>query len=162
MHWYVKLALLVAVLLVALGGGAYFMARMDMSSGSFPDYDAAVMAGAIGPGKWLPSALPASSRQIQEAHDIDTNEIWFKLSYSDWALERIEGCQPVSKTEVNVPSEERAARFPAFVRAAREAIVNDEHLVFRACVGSDFSYFLAIQPVEEVAYGWSLGDSATR
>lgn len=49
---------------------------MDTMKASYPDYQSAINAGAVGEGRWVPAFLPQSARDIQEQHDIDTNEVW--------------------------------------------------------------------------------------
>jgi hypothetical protein len=51
---------------------AYFATHADAKS-----------AGALGPGKWLPSFLPTSATEIREEHDIDTSESWVTFNVAE-------------------------------------------------------------------------------
>ena len=50
----------------------------DMNSNVYADRSAAERDGAIRRG-WIPKNIPPSSRDISEAHNLDTNESWITL-----------------------------------------------------------------------------------
>jgi hypothetical protein len=48
---------------------------LDVVTESYATLDEAVAAGAVERG-WIPAGLPASTREIREAHDLDTSRRW--------------------------------------------------------------------------------------
>lgn len=48
---------------------------LDVVTESYATLDEAVAAGAVERG-WVPEGLPASTREIREAHDLDTSRRW--------------------------------------------------------------------------------------
>lgn len=55
----------------------------------YETYDAAHQAGAMDEGRWIPSFLPRSSRNIVETHDIDTNQLEITFEYTPGDLGRL-------------------------------------------------------------------------
>jgi hypothetical protein len=49
---------------------------------SFATREAAVSAGALGPGRYLPSFIPPSAHAIADEHNLDTNHGRFQFSHS--------------------------------------------------------------------------------
>lgn len=70
----------VALFLVPL----LFSACSDRQEATFLDVKAARAAGAVARG-WVPIDLPESATELQELHDLDTNEVWgtFRLPPTD-------------------------------------------------------------------------------
>lgn len=67
----------VVVVVVSLAG----FALDDTFESSFKDYEEMAASGIFEVG-WLPPYLPKSSVNIQEVHDIDTNEVSAVFSYN--------------------------------------------------------------------------------
>jgi hypothetical protein len=94
---------LVLLTLLALIGlfavGLFWMARLENPSSSFQTYDELEASGLIQRG-WLPDYLPRSATEIEESHDIDTNEgsAYFRYRVGDTARAD-EGCQLLHKTK---------------------------------------------------------------
>lgn len=55
----------------------------------YETYEAARRAGAMDQGRWIPSFLPQSSRNIVETHDIDTNQLEITFEYDPGDLGRL-------------------------------------------------------------------------
>jgi hypothetical protein len=68
---------------------------LDVVTESYATLDEAVAAGAVERG-WIPAGLPASTREIREAHDLDTSRRWglFNFEPSDaGALRAVVGAE---------------------------------------------------------------------
>lgn len=88
------------LLLLALSTSGCFWERPESSYSSFAD---AKLKGAIDKG-WIPAWLPASTTDIRELHDIDTNEsmLAFNLDPKQgWPLP--DHCQSVTYGETSPP-----------------------------------------------------------
>jgi hypothetical protein len=67
-----------ALLLVLVVASSRYLER---PRSSFATYAEAEAAGMFKAG-WLPSYLPKSATNIEERHDIDTNNVWASFSYA--------------------------------------------------------------------------------
>jgi hypothetical protein len=84
----ISVAILAVLGLVVIRGcvlieepGKYYSSRQDV-----------VADDAIGRG-WVPPWLPSSAHEINEAHNVDTNEVWMKFKLGPSELNAIEACQ---------------------------------------------------------------------
>ncbi len=86
MRWYLAagLGILVGAVLVALGFMLFHVACLayERPVTHFANLTEARDAGAIERG-WIPSFMPASSEEIREVHDIDTNAQWMRFRVAD-------------------------------------------------------------------------------
>lgn len=95
---------LTAVLMVSTVAGATacsgVFGPVDVLHSRYANAQEAIEAGAIARG-WLPSQLPASSVDIVEVHNIDTNEIWFKFGTDERdASLFVAGCERDAKARL--------------------------------------------------------------
>lgn len=80
----------------------------DVVHGRFADYSAAKDMQALQNG-WLPARIPLSATNIEEAHNIDSGEMWIRFSYGERGFkEFIEHC--VEGASVSFPESRRSAR----------------------------------------------------
>lgn len=89
---------------------------MEISSAEYENTNDAVAKNAIGKSKWLPTWLPKDAVDIQEAHDVDTNESWLVFHPTSGRLELPKSCSPIVKPEMT--DERTMRRFPKFSREA--------------------------------------------
>lgn len=77
---------------------AQYMSYQERPRSFFATYADAKAAGMFSKG-WLPSYLPRSAKNINEGHDLDTNEVWasFEFDVSDIASVESE-CRLVVET----------------------------------------------------------------
>jgi hypothetical protein len=66
----------------------------DRTSQSFSDYEELKRRGAL-QGGWFPDWLPDSSYDIEEAHDIDTNQSMLSAKYNQSFFAPPAPCEPV-------------------------------------------------------------------
>ncbi|MDQ0704756.1 hypothetical protein QF043_003548 [Pseudomonas sp. W3I7] len=128
--------------------------RLDISSSRYETYAAALDAGAIGPGRWLPSQLPASAVGIRETHDIDTNEVWF--SYASASNRPPEECSELLADQLRLPRTRWVYEVEEFFRGLKDVQASGR-ASFHSCHGAGYDYYLVIDPERNLAYGWSLG-----
>lgn len=147
-----------AAVAIAIGIGlVYVIVAGEMSSTSYSSYEVAATDGAFGPGKWLPAIIPSSARNIEEAHDIDTNEMWFAFEFVNWSPAGDRNCKPISKADMELPPANRTDRFPKFARTGRDVVAAGQQVELFTCSGPGFDFYIAVSG--RMAYGWSLGDS---
>ena len=89
---------------------------MEISSAKYANTNAALAKNAIGESKWLPAWLPKDAVDIQEAHDVDTNESWLVFHPTSGRLELPKSCSHTVKPEMTEARTMR--RFPKFSREA--------------------------------------------
>lgn len=75
MRWLPLMSCCLIALLVACGNN-------DVVTESYATLDEATSAQAIERG-WVPRGLPAGSREIREAHDLDSNRRWGLLNFPE-------------------------------------------------------------------------------
>ena len=114
---------LVALLLLALG--------CNHPSSRYPTLLAAEEQGAISRG-WIPDFLPPSSREIVEAHDLDTNEVWgrFEFAAHDLGpfLDRIRALEVDMVGDERIRAPRGAAWWPPELR---DVVFRDSSLRFK-------------------------------
>ena len=92
--------LLVVLALIGLFAvGLFSITHFENRSSSFQTYEELRASGLIERG-WLPDYLPRSATEIEESHDIDTNEgsAYFKYKVGD-TTRADEGCQLIQQTK---------------------------------------------------------------
>lgn len=149
------------ILYVLLGLIGVFVAVMglyksEVSSTSYTSYDDAMSKGAIGVYKWLPSIIPKSAYQINESHDVDSNEVWFTFRFNDQFGSLPDGCSRTNRDAITIRSPRGWDRFPNFVRKARADVIKQSVHLYK-CHGESFHYFFAIDEEANSAIGWSNG-----
>lgn len=77
--------------------------RIEMAESVYPDARAAISAGAIQRG-WIPAFLPSSAKEINEKHNLDTNEVWLRFSMDPNERSSIEkSCRQIQPAEIILP-----------------------------------------------------------
>ena len=91
--------LVVLALIGLFGLGLFGVAHFENPGSSFQTYEQLQASGLIERG-WLPDHLPKSATQIEESHDIDTNEgsAYFKYQVGD-TTRADQGCQLIQQTD---------------------------------------------------------------
>ncbi len=90
--WHMIAAL--AVIVVAVAGSCRYL---EQPRSRFATYTEAESAGMFEAG-WLPSYLPRSSTDIDESHDIDTNDVWASFKYAPGDTKTIQdNCKVLAK-----------------------------------------------------------------
>ena len=70
-------------------------AHLETPTSRYESYAAAEEAGAMLEGKWIPSFLPRSSRNIVETHNVNTNKQLITFDYAPEDLGALETeCEP--------------------------------------------------------------------
>lgn len=149
----ISYALLVAAIVIAAILGLY---KNEVSSTSYASYDEAMSKGAIGIYKWLPSIIPKSAYEINESHDVDSNEVWFALRFDDQFGLLPDSCFRANRDSIVIRSPRGWDRFPDFVRKARSDVIKESVHLYR-CHGESYQFFLAIDEADNRAIGWSNG-----
>lgn len=145
--------LLPVVAIVAAVLGLY---SCEVSSISYASYEEAKSRGAIGAYKWLPSIIPKSARGIQESHDVDSNEVWFTFVFDGDFEPPSATCSGVNRNSVTMRPPRRWDRFPKFVQEARSEVFQPSMIWF-ACQGESYHFFLAVDRTRNRVIGWSNG-----
>jgi hypothetical protein len=73
-------ALSVFALVGVVAIGLFALAHFENPSSSFRTYEELKASGLMERG-WVPAHLPTSATEIEESHDIDTNEGWMSFRY---------------------------------------------------------------------------------
>jgi hypothetical protein len=146
---------LVGLLFVAVAA-ALGLYSCEVSSTSYATYEKAESNGAIGQYKWLPSDIPTTAKEIQESHDVDSNEVWFTFAYEGVFEPSADTCNTVERGSVQIRQPKRWDRFPGFVKQARIDAVG-LGMVWFSCRGESFTYFLAVDRPGRRIIGWSNG-----
>jgi len=129
----------------------------EVTSISYDTYEDAKSAEAFGAYKWLPSLIPTTARNIQESHDVDSNEVWFMFSFEKNFEPPFETCSSTDRNSVVMRKPKGWDRFPKFVRDARSQVIQPGKALF-ACQGESYQYFLSIDRKAGLAIGWSVVD----
>jgi len=135
--------------------------RAEVSAVRYQDRSAAELAGALGPGKWLPTEVPLSAVSIEEAHDSDTNEVWFTYAVADVSTPVPSGCVAVTSDEAKVPDFDRAVRIAPFAGRIQH-LWGASGVGFYRCNGDSYDYDLVFDKESKQAWAWSLGDTAEK
>jgi len=121
----VKIASLAVLIGFALVGmfavGLFVFAHFQHPSSHFKTYEDLRDSGLIDKG-WVPEYLPRSATDIEELHDIDTNQAWasFKYRAGDTAAAD-KGCQVLHQT-----NEGRKYLCPPFERQTAILVLNTD------------------------------------
>jgi hypothetical protein len=93
------LAVLSALALVGVFAlGLFGLAHFENPSTSFQTYKELEESGFIERG-WVPTHLPTSATEIEESHDIDSNEGWMSFRYRPGDTAKAdEGCRLLHQT----------------------------------------------------------------
>ena len=77
--------------------------RLDTMENVYPDAPSAISAGAVERG-WIPAFLPPSAKEINEKHNLDTNEVWLRFSMDPGERDSIEkSCQRIEAAKAAFP-----------------------------------------------------------
>lgn len=143
-------------LVFALVVAYYFLAGRDlMPPVIYDSYADAASAGVIGKGVWLPSELPKSAKKIREAHDIDTNEVWF--TYRDELHQIPESCKRTMWNKAIEPRLRKEKEPRDFLLQVR-MLSRSKNVRIYSCRGEEYAYHLAFDPYENLGVGWSKVD----
>jgi hypothetical protein len=90
----------------------YGCERMETVEQTYPTYDAATKAGAVGRDKWIPDFLPQSATDIRERHNLDTNEIWLTFQFNSQNVAAMvkKSCHQVAEDRVSFPATTRSRK----------------------------------------------------
>jgi hypothetical protein len=143
------LGFFVVMLAFAIG-----LSTFEVSSQYFDSRSDALSSGAIGEGKWLPSFIPRSATAIREAHDVDSNEVWFSFDYKEDFDPLKHSCVSVGRESMKMRAPKKWDRFPQFVKSARHEVLEARMKLF-ACRGESYQFFLSINTTDGRAFGWS-------
>ena len=89
----------VAIVLLLVGGSLWLLERSENPRFSFATFSEMEAAGLIAAG-WLPEFLPRSAKQIEETHNIDTNEVSATFTYDIGDVQSVEAaCSKVSQSD---------------------------------------------------------------
>lgn len=154
-----KLCLIGAVVLGSLGAVPFLLQLTEVSSARYETHAAAEFAGALGEGKWLPASLPRSASSIEEAHDSDTNEVWFTYVGTDPAALVPSTCTLVERAGIFAPDFGRAKGIASFAGEVEKALHVPSGQFYR-CKGDSYDYELVLDKSSMRAWGWSVGDNA--
>jgi hypothetical protein len=125
--------------------------RIEVVESIYPDYEAAVSAGAIDRG-WIPEFIPPSAKEIKETHNLDTNEVWvsFVWGSGEW-LSVEEDCRTVEGERIELPRKSGGGWWPpALVEASNPPPRKSEYAYYRCKNGA----VLAVQSKERRVYYW--------
>ena len=144
------LALLTIVMIVQFFG----CERIETVESSYATLAEALRAEAVGDTKWIPALLPESARDIKEAHNLDTNEVWlaFELESSDLAF-GAERCTRIAEARLAGARKRPARWWPDdLVRGTKQKnrVASYQHY---ECSGKSF---LSIDTANNKAYYWVL------
>lgn len=142
----------VVAVTVIVGFGLYLMFRLEVTQARFESYAEVASVPNIFEAGWIPSWIPKSATDIDESHDIDTNEAWLVFSFAK-GDDFYSRCREITNSNFTRPREARAKRFPSFVANAITEIYNNKALRFFRCDNDD-DRFLAIDESQSRAYVW--------
>ena len=95
----VKSVILALALLGFVLGGFLYLAYMENPKSSFPSIAELEASGLVDAG-WLPGYLPRSANQIEERHNIDTNEVWASFRYKVGDVQTVESmCEKIAEND---------------------------------------------------------------
>ncbi len=154
MKKYKSLLLLAIIVALMVGVSVRSLIRLEVTQSYYESYIELVSVPNILEAGWVPDWIPKSATEINESHDIDTNEAWVVLDFlkdDDF----YSGCQEISSDSIQRPSKTRANHFPIFVGNAIDAIYNNENLRFYDC-SKNTKRFMAIDEIQSKAYIWAL------
>jgi len=95
----VKSVIIALALLGVVLGGVRYMEYMENPKSSFPSISEMEASGLVDAG-WLPGYLPSSASQIEERHNIDTNEVWASFRYTIGDVKSVEAeCEKIAEND---------------------------------------------------------------
>jgi hypothetical protein len=113
------MGIMVRALAICLCLGALLAGCNERISASYPDRAAAEQDGAFLRG-WLPAWMPASVRDIEEVHDLDTNAQAMRFTVpSGWKPPTSAQCSPAKAIE---PPRLRLSSFPARIEERTDVL----------------------------------------
>lgn len=99
MKHLVKSVILALALLGVVLGGVRYMEYIENPKSSFPSIAEMEASGLVDAG-WLPGYLPSSASQIEERHNIDTNEVWASFRYTVGDVKSVESeCEKIAEND---------------------------------------------------------------
>jgi hypothetical protein len=158
MNWKMLLALLILASAAIFAWNGY--RRADIQESSHATAALAREAGAVARG-WLPEFLPPSATDIRERHDLDTNAVILRFSFSSDARDFWkEACQPLAGGKTGRPEARPDIRlvagtswWPGDVPPAEGA--DPDRAYFS---GPKAGLFLAIEAKASTALAWTAGN----
>ena len=60
----------------------FSMKELDITSSSYKNYSEVASTSGLFEAGWIPLWLPKTASNIQESHDVDTNESWLMFNYA--------------------------------------------------------------------------------
>lgn len=145
------------VLAALLALAALVLEKWERPSSSFDSRDE--LAALIATG-WVPDWIPSSAFDIEESHDIDTNEVWMRFRFSKvQAFYRSPLCQPLPVDEGEKVISLDGTRFPSSFAALQQRQASASFSWY-VC-GSEPLYMAAVDESEQLAFLWSSGRGQT-
>jgi len=114
---------------------------------------------------WIPKWLPKTAYDIEEAHNLDTNESWLTFKYSPEDKYYIAECKKKHKDELLWPNFNNVYShfYPDFVSHMNDVIRNNETMVYFLCGYDPHEIipvaryvYLALDNQNNTAYVWSI------
>jgi hypothetical protein len=151
-----KIIFLVSVSVCLLLLVFFSLSELDETSASYENYSEVASTPGLFDAGWIPIWLPKSAFNIQESHNVDTNESWLMFNYiaSDKFYMT---CALTSKNAIHFPSIERVGGFPDFVAHKFGKLQADDSLTFYECEGAKGKK-LALNNKDNTAYVWGMPD----
>lgn len=143
--------------ILPLGSGLLvaILACSDTHAMSYARYEDAVRDGAISRG-WIPAFVPSSATNIREAHDIDTNRSWLRLTVPAGDTSVLIGASAIALSEARMLGPLPPVSIGSWLPELRNPPMNTPRASIRMrvhVVASD-SLCIALEPVEHTAYIW--------
>lgn len=129
------------------------LAKMEITYSFFENFNAADVSIKAG---WIPKWIPASSYNIEESHDIDSNVSWIKFTYYNFGESELSQCVLGSVSDMKIPERRYIRRFPRFVTEMVDLMKSMDQLEFYIC--DNGNSYLVIYREENTAFSWNLGD----
>ena len=99
MKLLVKSVILALALLGIVLGGFRYMDYLENPKSSFSSIAEMKASGLVDAG-WLPGYLPRTASQIEERHNIDTNEVWASFRYAVGDVQSVEtACEKIVEND---------------------------------------------------------------
>lgn len=154
MTYFQKVGFFILMIFLLLLTSILALTQIEITTLTYESYDEMEKNGGLQSG-WFPVWLPRSVRNIQESHDIDTNESWLTFTFSEAEEFYRNVCHPQKKEEVILPREKNFSPFPSFIRDMQTKLVSATNLQFFRC-DQNIPGFLAINSQDNIAYFWQL------
>jgi hypothetical protein len=128
-----------------------FIKKIDTVSNSYKNYEELISIPNILNTGWIPNWLPKSAFNIEESHNIDTNEVWLIFNFLPQD-KFYSSCTLIEKKEVDFFLIDRVKEFPNFVKNNFKSLFFNNSLIFYKCNITN----LAIDFNKNFAYVWIL------